>query len=266
MAWRQALTDFTPDALARQAPVQTGTTRIQLWDLPVRLFHWSLVAAVTTAIVTGKLGGAWMPVHGGAGLAIVGLVSFRLVWGFTGSTHARFAQFVPSPAGILAYARGQWQGVGHNPLGALSVLALLSLMAVQAGTGLFSNDDIAYTGYLASLVDEALSLKLTGWHRQLVNLLFIVMGLHVAAIVFYTKVKKDKLLKPMLTGWKDVPAGTPEPRRARPIALVFSLLVSLAATWGGSGLWIKAPAVVPVPAASTAAASSASPTTATPSW
>lgn len=220
------------------APPLAETTRIALWDLPVRIFHWSLLAAVGTAIVTGQIGGEWMGAHGKAGLCIIGLVVFRIVWGFLGSTYARFSTFVPTPGQLQTYLRGQWHGIGHNPLGALSVLALLGLLALQAGTGLFGNDDIAFTGPLAALVSEALSYKLTGWHHQLSNLLYVLLGLHVAAIAFYVAIKKDNLVKPMLTGWKDVAPHATPPRNANPLALLVSVLLALGAAYGASGWWI----------------------------
>lgn len=236
----------------------TATTRIQLWDWPVRVFHWSLLAAVSTAIVTGKLGGSWMDWHGVAGQVILGLVVFRIVWGFLGSTYARFATFVPTPARVLAYLKGQWHGVGHNPLGALSVLALLGLLGVQATTGLFSNDDIAFTGPLAGFVEEELSLSLTAWHHRLVNVLFGLLGLHLAAILFYVHIKKDNLLKPMVTGTKDVPVTTPAPRRAGWGALLTSVAIALATVYAASAAWQK-----PAPAATPA---STTPSTVTPGW
>jgi cytochrome b len=256
MALRQATPDVST-AHAAKANAAPGTpARIQLWDLPVRVFHWSLLSAVAVAIVTGELGGTWMPVHGRAGIVIVGLVAFRLAWGFTGSTYARFAQFLPRPSAIVAYLQGRWQGVGHNPLGALSVLALLGLLAVQAGSGLLSNDDIAFSGHLTALIDEDLSREISGWHRQLATALFVLLGLHVAAIAFYTRVKHDNLVKPMVTGWKDVPPGITPPRPARPIALVLSVAIGLGAAYAASGIWIK-PAAVAVPVESPAAAGKA---------
>ena len=121
-------------------------TRIQIWDLPTRLFHWLLVSAIGAAWATGEAGGSWMIWHGRIGLCIIGLISFRLAWGFLGTNYARFSTFVRGPAAIRAYLRGQWQGLGHNPLGALSVLALLAVVSLQMGSGLFANnDDIGYT-------------------------------------------------------------------------------------------------------------------------
>lgn len=247
-----------------QQPIQssTPTQRIKLWDLPLRVFHWSLLAAVTTAIVTGKLGGEWMPLHGQAGITIAGLLAFRITWGLIGSSTARFTQFIPSPRRLLSYLGGRWRGIGHNPLGALSVLALLGLIGVQATTGLFSNDDIAFAGPLSALINDDLTLSLTGWHHQLANGLFVLLGLHVAAIAFHVRVKKDNIVTPMVTGWKDVPASLPPPRKAKGIALVVAVLIGLGAAYGASGLWIKAPSTPPV-----GLAPATQPTTqAAPSW
>jgi cytochrome b len=195
------------EAPARVPAIVPPPSRIRLWDLPTRLFHWLLVAAVTVAVGTGWAGGDWMAVHGVAGVSILGLVSFRVVWGFVGSTHSRFARFAPTPAKVWACLRGRWKGVGHNPLGAISVFVLLGLLAVQAVTGLFGNDDIAFSGPLAGRVDESLSRWMTGLHHQVADALLVFLGLHVLAIVFYTVVKKDKLVGPMVTGHKVTDQG-----------------------------------------------------------
>ena len=105
-----------------------STRTIKVWDLPTRIFHWLLAILVVAAFVTGWLGGNLIEWHGRAGIAITGLLAFRLVWGFIGSTYARFADFVPGPAHIWAHIRGEWNGLGHNPFGALSVLALLGIL------------------------------------------------------------------------------------------------------------------------------------------
>ena len=106
---------------------------VRVWDLPLRLFHWLLAAAVIAAMLTGQVGGNLMVWHGRLGILIAGLLGFRLAWGIVGSTHSRFASFVRGPAAIIAYLRGHWHGLGHNPLGALSVLGLLTVLGLQAG-------------------------------------------------------------------------------------------------------------------------------------
>lgn len=220
-----------------------NTERIKVWDLPTRVFHWLLVALIVAAIVTGKIGGSAIEWHGKIGLAILGLLVFRIVWGVIGSTHARFAHFVPSPSSLRAYLRGGWTGIGHNPLGALSVLALLALIGVQVGTGLFGNDDIAFQGPLFRQIDKTMSDWLTGIHRLSVNLLAALIALHLGAIFFYTKVKKDNLVKPMITGWKDVQTGHGESATGGGIvAFVVALLIALGAVYAGSGQWLEHPA------------------------
>lgn len=218
--------------------------RIRLWDLPTRVFHWSLVALVVAAVISGKIGGNAIVWHGRCGLAIVGLLVFRLIWGVVGSTYARFVSFFPTPASLIAYLRGQWRGVGHNPLGAFSVFGLLGLLALQAATGLFSNDDIAFRGPLAGLVDSALSDRLTGVHKLSINLLFALIVLHLAAITFYVRVKKDKLVQAMLTGWKEVEGGQAESATGGGwLAFCLALLIALAAVYGASGAWL--PTAIP---------------------
>lgn len=216
------------------------THRIRLWDLPTRLFHWLLAFLIVAAIVTGKIGGNAMVWHGRIGLAILGLVAFRVAWGLVGSTYARFASFLPTPSSIAAYVRGQWRGLGHNPLGALSVLGLLAMIALQVGTGLFTNDDIAFRGPLFSLVDKSFSDALTSLHRLSINGLIVLIVLHLCAIAFYAHVKKDNLVKPMITGWKDVEPG--QVSRALDgggaIAVLFSLGVAVAAVYAASGAWL----------------------------
>jgi cytochrome b len=213
-----------------------ATTRILLWDLPLRIFHWSLVLAVTIAIVSAKIGGEWMELHGKAGLTIIGLLVFRVTWGIVGSTHARFSNFAPTPAKVRSYLKGRWQGVGHNPLGALSVFGLLGLLAAQAATGLFSNDDISFNGPLYVLVEQAVSDRLTGWHHQLSNVLFALLGLHIVAVFFYVIVKRNNLIKPMLTGWKTVESVKPDqPTKQGSLpALLTSILVAVIAVYGAS--------------------------------
>lgn len=225
--------------------------RIRVWDLPTRLFHWSLALLVVAAIVTGKAGGNLMDWHGRIGLAIVGLVAFRLVWGLLGSTYARFASFFPTPARLAAYLRGEWRQPGHNPLGALSVFALLALIAFQVGSGLVANDDIAFRGPLFELAGKALSDRLTGLHKDSTNLLFALIALHVAAIVWYARVRRENLVKPMLTGWQETPHGRPA-TGGGPAALAVALIVAGGAVHAAAGGWLPPPPPPPPPAATPA--------------
>lgn len=224
--------------------------RARVWDSPLRVFHWGLVVAVAIAVATGKAGGEWMPTHGRAALAIIGLLVFRVMWGLVGPTTARFGHFLPTPARWRAYRAGRWHGVGHNPLGAVSVVVLLGLLAWQAGSGLFSDDDIAFTGPWAAWVSGDLSHWFTGWHRRLANAVLYWVGLHVAAIAFHTWVKKDALLPPMVTGWKVIDAAHVPPARGGGLpALVASIGVALGAVMAVLVVGLGAsPAAVSAPA------------------
>ncbi len=210
---------------------------VLLWDWPTRVFHWSLVVAFSVAVITAKLGGDWMALHGLAGISIVGLLVFRIVWGFIGAKPSRFSSFIPTPSSIRSYFSGKWQGIGHNPLGALSVLGLLTLLALQVGGGLFTDDEISFTGPWAHVISNELSVRLTGLHHQLSNILLGLVALHVLAIAFYAFVKKRNLVKPMITGWHRAPfdqvsvahvrQGLEEERSSKP-GLRFVLALSLA--------------------------------------
>jgi cytochrome b len=226
--------------------------RIRLWDLPTRLFHWLLVLCIVASFVSGQLGGNLIEWHGRIGLFIVGLIVFRLVWGLIGSTYARFSQFAPTPAKLKAYLRGDWRGVGHNPLGAFSVFGLLALVGIQVATGLFSNDDITFFGPLYELVSKDVSNRLTGLHKLSSNLLLVLIGLHLAAIAFYTRVKKDNLIQPMLRGGKETDDGE-SAKGGGLLALLFALAIALAVVYAASGALLPPP---PAPA----------PTAETPSW
>jgi cytochrome b len=263
-----------PKLVASQAAV-----RIRLWDLPLRVFHWTLALLVLAAFVTANVGGPWMEWHGRAGIAIVGLLAFRLVWGLVGSTHARFLSFAPTPSRLLAYVRGRWQGVGHNPLGALSVFAVLGLLAVQTGIGLFANDDIDFNGPLSGLIDKERSDSLTGLHHQLSNVVLVLVGLHIAAVLFYVLFKKNNLIKPMLTGWKELKAAqaaqTARHAEGGIVALALAVAVAVGAMFVASGKPFQEPATpapsAPSPATTPSASSSTAPVApapapTTPAW
>ncbi len=225
--------------------------RVRVWDLPTRLCHWALALCVAGAFVTQWVEAmAW---HGRFGLAILGLVVFRILWGFFGSTYARFANFVRGPGAIRAYLAaaksGVWQGFGHNPLGALSVLALLAILATMAGTGIFANDDVSFTGPLFDLVGKTLSDRLTHVHELGEKLLLALVGLHIAAIAFHVRVKKNNLVKPMVTGWQE---GSGESARGGGlVAFLVAAVIAVGAVWAASG------ALLPAAAAPTAVAAAA---------
>ena len=210
--------------------------RVKVWDLPTRLFHWLLVLLTIGVFITGFMGGSLIDLHGQLGVAIGGLLAFRLVWGVIGSTYARFTQFVPGPARVFAYLRGQWHGLGHNPLGAFSVLGFLVLMSFQVGSGLVSDDSISFTGPLKVLVSQDTADWLTGLHQLNVWLIVGLASLHTLSIIFYAVVKKNNLLYPMFTGYKAVDDPTLKPARGGGwLAFIVAVLIAVGAVWAANG-------------------------------
>jgi cytochrome b len=178
---------------------------IRVWDLPIRLFHWLLFVGIILSFVTVKIGGNAMSWHALSGYCVLSLIVFRILWGFVGSYHARFIHFVPSPKGLIHFLMGKAKaGLGHNPLGALSVLALLFSVGLQAVTGLFANDDIAFEGPFAKFISSGTVELLTSIHRQNEIVLIILIALHLCAILYYQKFKGENLIKPMLVGDKEI--------------------------------------------------------------
>lgn len=225
---------------AMRNPSPPALVPVRIWDLPTRLFHWLLVLAVVGLIITGNLGGNWMVWHARLGLTVLGLLVFRLVWGVAGGQWSRFASFSYSPRKLMHYLRGRAPAnaeVGHSPLGALSVWAMLAVLTVQVGTGLVTDDEIAFTGPLARFVETSTALAATAWHKGPGKLVLLALiGLHVGAIVVY-HLRGKRLVPPMLHGDKLLPPGTPGSRddaRQRVLALVLALASGALAAWVGS--------------------------------
>jgi len=215
---------------------------IRVWDLPTRLFHWSLLAAFVGAYLTGDVFDLLEP-HQWIGLAMVFLLSFRLVWGFVGSTTARFSQFVRGKEAVSDYLNGRWQGVGHNPLGGWSVVAMLALLVAMTITGLFANNDADFTAPLTFLVSDSVSSLLTSAHHLLFKLLLVLVAIHIGAIFFYKIVLAKDLVTPMLKG--DAPAELDSDESTQGggmIAVIVALVMAILAVWGGSGAWHQPPA------------------------
>ncbi len=209
---------------------------VMVWDLPTRLFHWLLVTLVVTSFISGRLGGNAMVWHARSGYAILALLFFRLCWGFFGSRTSRFADFLRSPVTVLRYAAvllrpGSPRFLGHNPMGGWSVLAMLLALLVQAGTGLFADDQIMTAGPLAGQVSAAVGEGLTRLHRLNRWTIVGLVGLHLGALLFYLLVKGENLVLPMITGRKPWPGGggtvTVSPWRAALIAALATLAVWL---------------------------------------
>ena len=197
---------------------QDTRVAIKVWDLPVRLFHWLIVLLLVFQVVTGQIGGSLMEWHAYSGYAILVLIVFRILWGFAGSTHARFASFLAGPAATYRFAlrlfsREAVPQVGHNPLGGWMVIALIVSLALQAASGLFAYDGAGAEGPLASLVSFDLSSRLSQFHRWNFKLLLVLSGVHTAAVLFHWLVKKENLIGAMFTGVKRVPEAAVRERR-----------------------------------------------------
>ena len=213
---------------------------VRIWDIPTRLFHWLLAVSVIGLIVTAKVGGDAMNWHFRLGYVVFALLLFRLVWGFVGGRWSRFASFFPTPTRLGRYLRGRARPedhAGHNPLGAFSVLAMLLVLAAQVGTGLFSDDDIAFAGPLTGLVAGSTVRAASSYHKDVGQLLVIgLVALHLLAIAFYFFAKRKNLVRPMVTGDKTraevggVTAATDGFRR-RALALVLIALAAGVVTW-----------------------------------
>jgi cytochrome b len=192
-----------------------GLRPVRVWDLPTRLFHWLLAGAVVLSVVTAKIGGNAMVWHIRIGLMVLALLVFRLVWGFVGGRWSRFAAFAYGPGSVRAYLRGDRgpggrYDVGHSPLGALSVFALLGLLVAQVATGLVADDEVATVGPLNRFVEASLGLKATAWHKSFGQYLIIALVLvHIGAVMYYLHAKQRNLIAPMWHGDKLLAPQTP---------------------------------------------------------
>jgi cytochrome b len=210
--------------------------RIKVWDLPVRLFHWSIVVLIAAAWTTQEFNK--MEWHMWIGYAILALLLFRIVWGFAGSDTARFVRFLKSPAAALRHLshlrrREPDREIGHNAAGGWVVLLMLVLLGVQAGTGLFSNDDSDTDGPLVHLISKDRSDWLSKIHSLNFNLILAVIVLHVAAIAAYAVLKRQNLVRPMLTGTKELPGDTAAPRLVSPVWAAVTLAMA-----AGAVVWL----------------------------
>ena len=219
--------------------MQNNRLAIRIWDLPTRLFHWALVVCIVGAFVSVKLGGLYMDWHVRFGCVALGLIIFRLLWGFVGPRYARFAQFVRGPRAVARYLKGAAAPAGHNPLGALSVLALLLVVGFQAVSGLFTTDDIMTQGPLFGHVSESTASLLTSWHKLNEWVIIGLIALHLLAVAWYALVRRKRLVRAIITGNvdpKDVPAGTPPTQDG--FAIWLRALI-LGACVTGLVLWIR---------------------------
>lgn len=206
--------------------------KIKVWDLPTRIFHWMLVLAIAFMWYSGETGGNLLAWHLRCGLLVLALVVFRVCWGFWGSDTAKFSRFVRGPKQIIRYLKGEItenEQPGHNPLGALMVLALLGAVLVQVTTGLFSPDDntFIFNGYLNSLVSSSTGAAMRKIHFGFFNLLLILAAVHIITILAYKFLKKHNLITPMITGYKELEGKLPLLKFAGSGKFVAALVVAV---------------------------------------
>jgi cytochrome b len=213
---------------------------VRVWDLPTRVFHWTLALTIVGSVISAKIGGNAMVWHFRFGYLVFTLLAFRVLWGLFGGHWSRFVRFIYAPRTVLRYLRGQARpdehlDVGHNPLGSFSVFAVLGILAVQVASGLVADDDIANVGPLNRFVSIEWVEDATAWHTSWGQwLILALVGLHVAAILFYLLRKRINLVRPMVWGDKPLPAGTPasaDGTAPRVLALVMVLLCAAGVNW-----------------------------------
>lgn len=212
-------------------------SHVRVWDLPTRLFHWSIVILLFTSWFSADQG--YMRVHLWSGLTLLALLLFRLGWGLFGSTTARFRDFLHPPRRVIGYLRSlsgdsPARHAGHNPAGGLMVAVMLAVLLAQALTGLFANDGLHFNGPLAVKVSADVSDRLTRLHGTIFNLILVLVWAHLVAIGFYLFVKRENLVQPMLTGKKrrdHVPAGLDIAFTRTYLALALLLLTAGIVAW-----------------------------------
>jgi cytochrome b len=206
--------------------------QIRIWDWPTRIFHWSLASLVVALVITGNVGGNAMVWHFKCGYAVLSLIIFRFIWGFCGGHWSRWRQLTCTPALIRQYFKTSTPHaayLGHNPVGSLSVIAMMALLVLQVSTGLFSDDEISNAGPLVSLVSESRVSLATYWHKGFgKTIILLLVAVHLLAILWYFLKKKQNLTIAMLKGHKtaDHPAPSSKDGPANWLLAVLSILLS----------------------------------------
>jgi len=218
---------------------QASLNKVRVWDLPTRIFHWALAASLLGLAISGTVGGDLMTWHLRLGYAALTLLLFRFVWGLVGGRWSRFGAFVYAPQSVIRYLKGQGQpehSVGHSPIGALSVFALLGATLAQVASGLLSDDEIAFAGPLTSQVSNATVSLATHFHTEIGKWLLLgLVLLHVAAIVFYLR-RKHHLVGAMLHGDKELVLAAPSSRDDLQSRLAALLILALC---GAGSYWVS---------------------------
>jgi cytochrome b len=231
---------MTDTSVAALHATTSTAARTRVWDLPTRLFHWGLAVAVLGLIGTG-LGGV-MEWHFRLGYTVLSLLLFRLLWGFLGGRWSRFGTFFYAPGSLVAYLRGRAHPdhlIGHTPLGALSVFAVLAILALQVTTGLMADDEVSASGPLTRFVSGGVVSLATGWHTAQGKWIVIsLVSLHVLAVLFYVLVRRHRLVRPMLSGDKLISSGNGNVGPSRDDAASRWLALVLFALCAGVAYWV----------------------------
>jgi len=220
-------------------PSTKSTPTVRVWDLPTRWFHWLLVICVVGLFVTGNMGGYMMTWHARFGFAVLTLVLFRLSWGFWGGHWSRFKQFDLHPKLSLTYVRNMQRGIhspqlGHNPLGAWSVCAVLLLLSLQIATGMVADDEISFTGPFNPWVSGSLVSWATWYHKAVGNKLLIAwFVLHMLAMLFHRWRFGENLVTAMFSGnkWFPNPATASQDRVNQRIGALIAVIACAFLVW-----------------------------------
>ena len=181
------------------------TEKHLIWDLPLRIFHWSFAITILASWYTSEQEGEMVELHMQLGFVALALIAFRILWGIIGPKHARFSQFIPSPKTLISYlhpAKESKSAPGHNPLGALMVVLMIVLITLQAVSGLFINDDIFSSGPYYGSIGNDLEKVMAFIHHNTFDFMIAAIALHLGAIAYYWRIKKQNLVLPMITGKK----------------------------------------------------------------
>ncbi len=215
----------------------TNIHRIRIWDLPTRLFHWLLASCIVALVITAKMGGNAMNWHLILGQVVLALLVFRILWGLVGGYWSRFGSFIPSAAAMRRYLSGAsttQDRAGHNPLGSLSVIAMLAVLVAQIASGLMSDDEIAFSGPLTRFVSGELISKATDYHAHWGQyLIYALVALHLLALIGYS-LKGNKLVPAMVTGDKclaEPVTASRDTAATRMLAAVLAVLASALSWW-----------------------------------
>lgn len=206
---------------------------IKIWDVYIRLNHWLIVLLVASAWLSSEFGDAEFKWHSINGYIIFVLVLSRIVWGIIGSTTARFSNFIASPFKAIQYLLALRNNkatnyLGHNPAGGWMVIAFLLVLLGQTITGMLSSDDVLFEGPFSYYISSGMVETMTGIHHLLFNILMVLVGLHIAAVLYHQLIKNEKIIQAMFSGKKHSATDVKKPLSFRPfyIALTVILLVA----------------------------------------